>query len=324
MVEQDMSKYWIYFLYGVITANSLKLLAMRSNIMKLGLHTYSLYHHGIAEDWAGFRLPWPRQMSMQQLMDYVRHIGLEGIHLDDKAFDALDEVHFAQVKAWAAERDLYLEYNFALRSEKYDSSVQHSVEEGIAIAEAIGADVAKIGMNLSRPHPVAASKFHPEVMVQLENRAAQLRRAAPLAEAAGVRLGVENHTDAFSEEVLWVLDQVDHPYVGACIDTVNALHVTENPITAIENLAPRACTNHFRDGKIVIQPDGFKLTGVVVGEGDLDMKRAYELISANPEINRLNVELDLKCPLHDMQAALRTEREALVKSVAFCREVLGI
>ena len=43
--------------------------------MRLGMHTYSLYHHGIAEDWAGFRLPWPRQMDVWQLMDYMVELG---------------------------------------------------------------------------------------------------------------------------------------------------------------------------------------------------------------------------------------------------------
>lgn len=292
--------------------------------MRLGIHTYSLYHHGIAEDWAGFRLPWPRQMDIWQLMDYVSELGLEGIHLDDKAFDTLDTWHLHKVRKYALERNLYLEYNFALPSNKYDASVQHEIEEGIDIAQAIGADVAKLGMNLSRPHPVAASKFHPEIMEQLENVVAKLKRAAARAEDAGVRIAVENHTDAFSEEVIWVLDQVNHPFIGACIDTVNALHVTENPITAIENLAPRAFTNHFRDARIVIRPDGFKLTGAAVGEGDLDMKRSYELIKDNPDVNRLNVELDLKCPLDKMEEALRIERDALQRSIGYCREVLGI
>jgi sugar phosphate isomerase/epimerase len=292
--------------------------------MRLGMHTYSLYHHGIAEDWAGFQLPWPRQMDIWQLMDYMVEIGLEGLHLDDKAFDSLDEAHFSKVREYAAERNLYLEYNFALPSKKYDSSVQHDIEEGIAIARAIGADVAKIGMNLSRPQPVAASKFHPEVMQQLEAVVNRLKHAAPIAQNSGVRLAVENHTDAFSEEVIWVLDQVNHPWIGACIDTVNGLHVTENPITAVENLAPRAFTNHFRDNKIVIKPYGFELTGAAVGEGDLDMKRAYELIQQNPEVNRINIELDLKCPIDNMQAALRIEREALKKSIRYCREILGI
>jgi sugar phosphate isomerase/epimerase len=257
-------------------------------------------------------------------MDYVVELGLEGIHLDDKAFDSMDESHWYSIRDYAAERNLYLEYNFAMHSSKYDTSVQHEIEEGITIAQVIGADVAKLGMNLTRPRPVAASKFHPEIMAQLENVVTKLKRAAPLAAATGVHIAVENHTDAFSEEVLWVLDQVDHPFIGACVDTVNALHVTEDPITAVANLAPRAFTNHFRDGKIVIQPDGFKLTGVVVGEGDLDMKQAYELIKQNTAVNRLNVELDLKIPLDNMEEALRIEREALQKSISFCREVLGV
>lgn len=56
--------------------------------MRLGMHTYSLYHHGVAEDWAGFHLPWPRQMDIRQMMDYMVELGLEGLHLDDKAFES--------------------------------------------------------------------------------------------------------------------------------------------------------------------------------------------------------------------------------------------
>jgi sugar phosphate isomerase/epimerase len=292
--------------------------------MRLGMHTYSLYHHGVAEDWAGFQLPWPRQMDIWQMMDYMVELGLEGLHLDDKAFESMGDAHFNKVREYARARNLYLEYNFAMPSDKYDSSVQHNIEEGIGIARAIGADVAKIGMNLTRPHPVAASKFHPQIMQQLERVADKLKSASSLAEKSGVKLAVENHTDAFSEEVIWVLDQVNHPFVGACIDTVNALHVTENPITAVENLAPRAFTNHFRDNKIIIKPYGFKLAGAAVGEGDLDMRRAYELIQQNPAVNRINIELDLQCPLDNMQETLGIEREALQKSVRYCREVLGI
>ena len=37
--------------------------------MLLGLHTYSLYLHGIGQAWAGFELPWERQLSTFQLFD---------------------------------------------------------------------------------------------------------------------------------------------------------------------------------------------------------------------------------------------------------------
>ena len=292
--------------------------------MRLGMHTYSLYHHGVAEDWAGFALPWRRQMTLFEMMDYIQTLGLEGLHLDAKALDRMEPAYYDQVRAYAGYLDLYLEFNFALKSGQYDSAVQFDVADGLAIAHAIGADVTKIGMNLTRPRPVAAGKFHPDIMVQLESVVNRVTAVLDQVEKTGIKLALENHTDAFSEEVLWVLDRIDHPLVGACIDTVNGIHVTENPITAVENLAPRAFTNHFRDNRIVITPWGLKFKGAAVGEGDLDMKRAYELIRRNPDMNRINIELDLECPLDNMEAAMETEKAALERSVAYCRDVLKI
>jgi sugar phosphate isomerase/epimerase len=292
--------------------------------MRLGMHTYSLYHHGVAEDWAGFTLPWERQLSLFEMMDDILEMGLEGLHLDAKALDQMDEHYFRQVKQAAFSNGLYLEFNFAMKSGHYDASVQFEIEEGVEIAHLIGADVTKIGMNLVRPNPRASSKFHPLVKDQLEGVVSRVLKAIPVVEKTGIKLAIENHTDAFSEEVLWVLDRINHPLVGACIDTVNALHVTEDPITAVENLAPRAFTIHFSDNKIVIQPWGLKITGAAVGEGDLDMKRAYELISQNPGVQRINIELDLECPINDMEKALEMERSALIRSIAYCRDVLGI
>ena len=292
--------------------------------MKLGLHTYSLYLHGIGQDWAGFSLPWPRQMDVWQLMDYTVELGLEGLHIDDGAFDSLEKGYLERVRDAARERGLYLEYNFSLDSSDYDPTLQHTVEEGVEIARILGADVAKISMDLKRPRPLAASRFHPAIMERLAVIAAEIRAAAPIAEKAGVRIAVENHADAFSEEVLWVVDEADHPFVGTCVDTVNGMHVTENPMTAIENLAPRAFTNHFRNDRIEFQPYGFKLTGASTGEGDIDMKRAYELIRQSPHVDRINIELEMEGDMNDMEKSLRIEREALEKSVKYCREVLGI
>ena len=179
-------------------------------------------------------------------------------------------------------------------------------------------------MDLRRPRPVAASRFHPKIIEQMEEVADLLAAAAPLAADHGIRLAVENHCDCFSEEILWLLDRVDSPMVGACIDTVNGLHVTEDPMAAIERLTPRAFTNHFRDDRIEFQRWGFKLVGTAVGEGDIDMRRAYELFRDRSCMDRINIETELETPLDDMQRALDMEIDAIRRSVRYCREVLGI
>ncbi|MGD9348932.1 MAG: TIM barrel protein, partial [Desulfobacterales bacterium] len=221
-------------------------------------------------------------------------------------------------------RDLYLEYNFSMDIGNQGIGIQHDLAEAIATAQALGADIVKVSMDLIRPRPVAASRFHPDVMDQIKSVASRLKQMIPAAVDADVKIAVENHCDTFSEEILWLLDRVDHPQVGACIDTVNAFMVMEDPMVAIENLAPRAYTNHFRDDRIEFQRYGCKLTGTAVGDGDIDMKRAYEIIKTQSSMKRINIETEMEIPTDDMESALRMEKETIERSIQYCRDVLGI
>ena len=226
--------------------------------------------------------------------------------------------------AAAREFGLYLEYNFTLDRGNFGIGIQHDLPDAIETASHLGADIVKMSIDLRRPRPVAGSRFHPDVMKELKAVANLLTAAIPQAADCGVRLAVENHCDSFSEEIIWLLDRVDSPSVGACIDTVNALHVTEDPMTAIRNLAPRAFTNHFRDDRIEFQRWGFKLVGTAVGEGDIDMRAAYALFRDHSDMERINIETELPAPLDDMEKALDMEVEAIRRSVNYCRTVLGI
>jgi sugar phosphate isomerase/epimerase len=292
--------------------------------MLLGLHTYSLYLHGIGQAWADFKLPWPRQLTTFELFDLAVDLGLDGLHLDDGVLEKLDPGYLQEVCAAASERNLYLEYNFSMDMGGMGIGIQHDLDEAIATANSLGADVVKVSMDLVRPRPVSASRFHPEVIEQMKSFAEKLTVSAPAAEDAGIKIAVENHCDSFSEEIVWLLDRVNHPAVGACIDTVNALMVMEDPMQAIENLAPRAFTNHFRDDRIEFQRYGFKLTGTAVGKGDIDMKRAYEIIKNRSSMRRINIETEMDIPLDDMQKALQMELDTIRRSIRYCREVLGI
>ena len=292
--------------------------------MLLGLHTYSLYLHGIGQAWADFELPWPRQMSTFALFEEAARMGLDGLHLDDGVLETLDASYLKEVRAAAAEKGLYLEYNFSMDLGEMGIGIQHDLSEAIATAEALGADIVKVSMDLVRPRPVSASRFHPDVVTQMTAFANQLKESAPQAQAAGIRIAVENHCDSYSEEILWLLDQVGSTTVGACLDTVNALMVMEDPMVAIENLAPRAFTNHFRDDRIEFQRYGFKLTGAAIGEGDIDIKRAYEIIRTKSCMRRINIETEMEIPVNDMQAALRMEMDTVERSIRYCREVLEI
>ncbi len=292
--------------------------------MKLGLHTYSLYLHGIGQAWAGFKLPWERQLSTFELFDLGCELGLDGFHLDDGVLESLDTSFLKEVGSAATQKNLFLEYNMSLDLGQFGIGIQHNLEDGLKTARALGADIVKAGMEIPRPRPRAGSRFHPGVMPYLNKTIAMLKNAAPMAESFGIRLALENHCDSFSEEILWVLDEVDHPFVGACIDTMNAWHVAEDPLKAIENLAPVAVTNHFRDDRVEFCRDGFRVRGTAVGDGDIDMKKAYQLIKDNAPGNRINIETEMGFSLDDRETALRLEIETIKKSIHYCRNTLHI
>jgi sugar phosphate isomerase/epimerase len=292
--------------------------------MLLGLHTYSLYHHGLGQDWGGFQLPWPRQMSTFEMFDLGIRLGLDGFHLDDGALESLERPYLEEVARAAQEKGLYLEYNMTFDFGDLGVGIEHDLLEAVETAQALGSDTVKISMDMSRPSPLSGSHFHPQVMPILEETINRLKAAAPAAQTAGIRLALENHCDSFSEEILWVLDQVGAENVGACLDTVNAMHMTEDPLVAAKNLAPRAFTNHFRDNKVNILRDGFKMQGVACGEGDINLRKVYELLRDEAPCERINIETDMGFPLDNMQEALNMEIETVKKCVHYCREVLGI
>lgn len=80
----------------------------------------------------------------------------------------------------------------------------------------------------------------------------------------------------------------------------------------------------FRDDRIDFKRDGFRLTGTPVGEGDMDMIGAYEIIKTKSSMKRINIETDINIPLDDMEIAMAMEIDAIKRSAKFCRDVLGI
>jgi len=292
--------------------------------MLLGLHTYSLHLHGMGQNWGGYKLAWEPVWDIFGLMDEAKKLGLEGLHITAADLGATDPGHLRDVRNAAEERNLYLEYNFSLDASSYDDRLTHTMEEGIAIAEALGSDIGKISMDVHRPHPVCGSAFHPEVIPQLERIAQKAATAAQTAQNAGVRLCLENHTEAFSDEVLWVIYRVDHPCVGACVDTNNSLMVGEDPLTAIRKLVPVAYTNHFSDHRIDFDQYGCRITGVATGTGDVPMVQAYQAIRSNPNLQRLNLEVEFDPGDDGPEEARRREYEAVVESIRFAREVLKV
>jgi sugar phosphate isomerase/epimerase len=69
--------------------------------------------------------------------------------------------------------------------------IQNDLSEAVDGARQLDADIVKVGLDMRRPRPVAASRFHPKVIDQLTSVANQLKTVAPRAADHGIRLAVD-------------------------------------------------------------------------------------------------------------------------------------
>lgn len=291
--------------------------------MKLGLHTYTLHLWGLGQNWGIQADPRPKVINLIQLMDLAGEWGLNGLHITGCDLESKDDDRLAEVREAAEGRDLYLEYNYS-RDEEFDPRLTDTVEDGIRIAHKIGADLAKLSLDIRRPRPLYGSCFHPEVMRQLCDAYDEIKAALPLLEETGVRLAVENHTETFADEILWLIRQVDHPLVGACLDTVNSMGVLENPEVAVEKLAPFAFCNHFCDHKLTRDQFGIRFHGVALGDGDIDCEKVYKIIREQSPTDRITFEIEWDMGSDSLETAREKEMEACIKSIQYARDVLKI
>lgn len=111
----------------------------------------------------------------------------------------------------------------------------------------------------------------PEEMAELTVR--DLTAAAPLAEAAGVRVLLENHEEFTGSEVAQIVARTDSRWVGALYDYGNSMMVGEDPMTALEAMLPHVRAAHLKDHVMLCAedaPDGrLSVLGAPVGRGNL-------------------------------------------------------
>jgi 3-oxoisoapionate decarboxylase len=109
----------------------------------------------------------------------------------------------------------------------------------------------------------------------IERTIADLRIAAPICEAAGVRLMLENHEDFTGAEMATILSAVDHPWVGALFDYGNSMMVGEEPMTALSAMLPYIRSAHLKDHACRVSDRGERqVLGVPIGSGVLPIAAA--------------------------------------------------
>jgi sugar phosphate isomerase/epimerase len=136
------------------------------------------------------------------------------------------------------------------------------------------------------------------------------REIAQYAEKLGVYFAIENHQDGMWEEirsqdssghdVAELLDRVNSPYVGCCLDAGNGLAFLETPLQVTELLAPQTITMHVKDFRLKRTMRGAAIAGCLLGKGAVDVRKTIELVVQKGPRGK-NIQLHIEAPVERLE-----------------------
>jgi 3-oxoisoapionate decarboxylase len=156
---------------------------------------------------------------------------------------------------------------------------------------------------------------------------ASIEAALPLLDRYRIPLGLENHKDWTAAEALALMEKYGTEYFGWCLDFGNNVSLMDDPMDAIDKLAPYTKCVHLKDMAVFPNEDGFLLSEVPLGDGYLDVKGIVEQVRAGRPDVRLSLEMITRNPLR--VPCLRDEywpafgerdEEALQRTLAFVHD----
>ena len=262
--------------------------------MKLGLGSYA-YRWSI-----GIKDQVPVvPLTPFDLLDRAQALGLKVVqYADNMPLDRLHEADHHRLYEASREKGLALE----LGTQSFDAD---EVSRYLAIGQRLHAKILRVALD-------AADAKMPVVKL-----AQQLRPLLAKAQDGGIRIAVENHFNYPSPRMVELLEVVDDPTLGICLDVANSICAGEWPQETIKQLAPYAINLHLKD--YVITPDiygvGFAIHGVPLGEGRANIPWILDQVAhCGPE---LSVILEHWLPkTSDIDVARATEQSWIEQTAA--------
>lgn len=252
--------------------------------MQIGLDAYTIEH---------------RQLSADAALRFARDRGVAGLQfLRPEAIDA--ELDHGRLRAFRDEADalgLYLELGITspnpIRQGRLEGRVVAADEHAATLARQLRA-VHVLGCSHARAYVGDRhDRFRTDTCWadQLAASRDVLARLAPLCRELGIRVAVETHADLTVDELLRLVDDLGDDVTAVTLDTGNLVMRLDDPVRAVERLAPLVVCTHLKDAVLAFTPRGLCWQARPVGGGILPIPDMLRPLARNrPELN-LSIEL---------------------------------
>jgi len=214
-----------------------------------------------------------------QLIDYSASLKLDSLFISDlDALESKDDAYLKKTRAHAEEKGLQIHLGTwsicptSVSFRKNWGTADEHLSLGIRCAKALGSPVLRVvlGNRDDRNTPGG-------IEARIADTVAVLRAHRSECLDAGVKVAIENHAgDMQAWEVVSLIEQAGKDFVGANLDSGNALWTMEDPIASLEVLGPYALTTSLRDSAVWESANGATVQWTAMGEGNTDLEAYFE------------------------------------------------
>jgi sugar phosphate isomerase/epimerase len=219
--------------------------------------------------------------NARQLVDHAESLGCDSVFITDFGpFEAkTDDDALADLRSYAGDKEVGLElgsWSICPTSktfkQEFGSPAEH-LATGIRMAKALGSRAFRVilGNQEDRLSPGG-------IAARIDDAVAVLQQARGRALDAGVKIAVENHAgDMQAGELKSLVERAGPEFVGVNFDSGNACWTLEDPVRALETVAPHVVTTSLRDAMVWRTPDGVAVQWTAMGEGCTDLPAFFDL-----------------------------------------------
>ena len=270
--------------------------------MKLGIGTYAFA-------WAIGSVTGQPPANPMDYRTFIRRCADLGVHVAQIADNLpLGALSIAEQEALKAEAD-----SLGIKIEVGTRGILPALlDTYLDIAQRFGSPILRTVIDSPGHKPDA-----PEVISILRQHKAAF-------ENAGVVLALENHDRFDTGTFIHILQQVDSPNVGICLDTVNSFGALEGPAVVVEALGPYVANLHVKDFLIrrIDHTMGFAIEGTPAGQGRLDIPWLLGQLKTATHRD-FNAILELwPPPVADIEATVQKEASWVEESVKYLRTLI--
>jgi sugar phosphate isomerase/epimerase len=240
-----------------------------SSVFRVGLNPYGLtYTLGLQ----GLDTPRANRqpLGLSGFVRLAREVGARTLELDLRWLTPLDDRTLMRVADDAAADGMTVVCSTWLRHEPGET-----LDDARRIARVLGA--ALIRIHLAPVLEGARAALGGRWSEMVAHARGVLIREAARARDEGLRIGIENHQDFGSEELLAFADEAGDN-VGIVLDTGNPFAVGEDPVAFTERVAHRLLHVHLKDYRAQFTDEGYRLVRCAIGEGCVPLELVARVI----------------------------------------------